>query len=505
MLAQRGTPDLHNASFKMSTEEGLAIICKSYLTCCVLTAILATPSVFAQSRNATPDWVPMPSQFNLNAVPDPLQPNQLIQTLTLHADRPGDALGLTGKRSLIEVPRSQVVQNDSQISNFLIKAASGFNPPMPIAGLESQYRAYSNFMHGLVNTEPFSTAFQPKLVSNFWNLAVPANVKVKQAIFQIQWFGEGTGGHAQIRFLLDQPLAIFPQASGGTGSLAPRVIPGDLVYTLFTLRSERGRQDWGAVTGLTGAFANAYSVGSTQTLAELQTGESLIEQYELNLNDSQLNALFAYALARGTRSGHSEIYNLVLNSCITAAMQALNVADSRVNPWIFNPYILRGELSKLNLLGRQLQSLNQEFNSPRLALETPSNRANLELVKKHHSAITSPQFQSAVQLIAFVVARDKWNAAELEFTIGAFRKAQQQLSTPTPGTPPRLVSQRQLIDMWKQELAKNATFTQTEKQALNAKANRGIGSIAQGFQLILRQQPMNVQDLMTLLSGFGAR
>ncbi len=306
--------------------------------------------------------------------------------------------------------------------------------------LAGGYRVYGNFVDGLKGKNAFEP-FQPTDPSELWQLYLPMKTQVTDTIFQLEWFRTSIGGHAQIRFKLSNPLLLVSQE---TGEL--KFIEGDVVYALMALRTETGNQSWNAVTGLTGSFAASYMLATTSHMAGRQLrsdDSSVVEQYRLNFTEAQKRNLFAYALQVGPRVGERDIYNLIYNSCINAALRAIRTIDSRVDAWEFNPYRVLPQLQSLGLVNETMPTLNDEFLSPVRTLAEPANEATLQMVEKLRGVMATKTFEESIRTLAATVIEDRWTTAELNAVLNGLKTGTPDLTvvTKTASSVQRLKSE----------------------------------------------------------------
>lgn len=365
--------------------------------------------------------------------------------LTLFAAYPGDLIVITQKRSLLVAsPEEHLLPSEQVINLYKEELTQKMSPSQADTLLKSGFKVYKHFINGIKNKQTFEQVTASDR-AQMWQLVVPNTIQVTSSILQLEWFSAGLGGHAQVRLKLSQPLLLISEDAPHT----TQFIDGDIVYSLMALRTLNGADVWGPVTGLTGAFANTYMVASAAHMASIQTNVSngsYIEQYEMNFSAQQNQNLLNYVLTNGSRAKENEIYNLIYNSCIQAALRALRTVDSRIDASEFNPYVVVPKLRQLGLIKKQLQSNNREFNSPVQSLRNSQNSENLALVAKLRPLMNSTVFSESIRLIAAVIIEDRWTASELNQLIEAVSRINLKgLSTEQmPNEIARVISQAQL-------------------------------------------------------------
>lgn len=338
----------------------------------------------------------------------------------------------TGK----EITMATLMANDQNLPPLITTQKKSIQLVDP-ASLQSEQRAYLQtlidgrdlnkfylvdyFAHGyekMKKASDIELSLELMDKAKLWLALIPKDVVVKNIYLQTEWFKEGVGGHAQIRYQLNQDITLidralltadaktqlknlklqdFTKTDWKTRFLTNESvikIPGDITFTLMAIRYEGGPEDWGAISGLTGAFANALTFTSTDHIAVMQGRENFIEQ--LQLNNAKINGTktLHYALNYSNGTQEKEIYHLIFNSCINASLRVLASAYKDINIFKFNPYTFSEQFAKLKT-SQQPQSLNQEY-------ETATQvRYIAPKVAPYLNIIQSPQFEVFVQQFAY--------------------------------------------------------------------------------------------------------
>jgi len=251
--------------------------------------------------------------------------------------------------------------------------------------------------------------------ANYYIAVIPKNFRVVDMMLQREWFSGGPGGHAQIRFKLSTPILLFNPnfnyadkiinltSSSITweqrlaSSENVMLIPGDVVYSLMAVRYVGGPETWGITSGIGGAFANAYTLSSTDHIASMQTRENFVEQVRLKNASSVGKKILIGSLRFANRKKETEVYHLIFNSCITTVMKSLSFgySFSGLDLYTFNPYNF---IEKLGLLHDDNQSnvisLNDEYRSQ---VKSPKNFA---VIQKNKNLIASAEFDTAIRRFA---------------------------------------------------------------------------------------------------------
>lgn len=369
----------------------------------------------------------MSEKMLLRQAPVPNLQNK--KDLVLYADRPSDILIAGHKKSLIVInEQDQILSHDEILNSYSALLGRKHSASLLANLLKQGYKVYGNFIDGIKGKRAFDKV-EIQDQAEMWQMVLLNSAQVEQSILHMEWFSTGIGGHAQIRFKLDTPILLVSQ----DGSRRTKWIAGDIVYTLMALRTANGNSEWGVSTGLTGAFANSYSVASAAHMAAVQTNSdngSFIDQYLLNLSPMQNQSLLKNILQVGTVALEKEVYNLIYNSCIQAALRALKAVDARVDEWQFNPYMVLSDLQKLKLIGPKLQSVNEEFNSPVKSLQNEQNAKNIALVKQMLPSMSQAVFAESLRTLAFVIIEDRWNSAELNAVMAVAMQIDLKQATP---------------------------------------------------------------------------
>ncbi|MFN8943721.1 MAG: hypothetical protein ACK5WZ_03760, partial [Pseudobdellovibrionaceae bacterium] len=384
----------------------------------------------------------------------PTPPSGVLRNLEIFSDKPGDLIIRNHKRSLQKVDLAELGVNQDQLKAYYQRSMSGLLSAAQIEDLSREgFDLYKNFIHGILGRNAYE-ALETRDHGQFWVMVMPRQARIDSALLQLEMFGNGIGGHTQLRFKLNTPLLLIPQEKMNQfpghlsenksakviqridgqnirsvlGSLSvsenqDHIIPGDVVYTLMALRTDKGHETWGPLTGLTGSFANSFSLASTAHMASVQANHSFIQQFELKLTSTQKQNLLNYVLTYSNQEKERQIYNVIYNSCIQATMRALDFADRRVDEWEFSPYSVVSHLASLGLIipAQELDSVNAEFDAPMKTLETEENKASLDFLRKNMGLIQSAVFKDSLKVLALVIIEDRWTYNELNLVFDAIK------------------------------------------------------------------------------------
>ncbi|MGZ3726553.1 MAG: lipoprotein N-acyltransferase Lnb domain-containing protein [Pseudobdellovibrio sp.] len=413
----------------------------------------------------------MSDKMLLSQAPVPNLQNR--KDLMLYADKPSDILISGQKKSLTVVaPQDQLLTNDQILKLYSTQLGSS-------ADLTQGFKVYGNFIDGIKGKKAFDKV-ELTDQADMWQMVLLNSEQVQESILHLEWFNSGIGGHAQIRFKLSQPILLISQDDPSQ----TKWISGDIVYTLMALRTVNGNPDWGVATGLTGAFANSYSMATAAHMAAIQTNldnGSYVEQYQLKLSPMQNQSLLSNVLLVGSQAQEKEVYNLIYNSCIQAAMRALKSVDSRVDEWEFNPYMVLSDLQALGLIEKQLPSVNQEFNSPVQSLQNAQNAKNLAIVGKLRPAMGKAVFSESLRTLADVIIEDRWSSVDLNSVIA-------------------VVSQIDLSQASVEQIQGALMKAQSEGK-LPAKTLPSAQKLAAALAQVLQRNQMDLQDLMKFFAA----
>lgn len=440
-------------------------------------------SVQAQALNQT---LKMSPQMILKNAPVPSLDKP--QTLVIKADKPNDTLITEQKKSLVRLQTSEVLISQEQIQN-LYRAELGkqLTPAEVEKQISSGYVVYANFMDGIQGRAMYDKV-ELHDRANLYQIVVLNSNQVQKTILQMEWFNSGIGGHAQLRFKTTQPFLLISQDDPSR----TRFIKGDVVYGLMAIRTEHGNTTWGAVTALTGSFANSYSLSTPEHMASIQLNVdngSFMQQYEMKLSAQQSQNLFSNVLQTGSRAREREIYNLVFNNCVQAAMRALKTVDSRVDAWEFNPYEVVPQLKKLDLIAEPMITANAEFKAPVQTLKSPANAQNLALAAKLQPVMDQPAFEQSLRVLAATLIQDGWTADELNTVFDVAQKAYAKASA--SAAP---VDYNQLLAQVQTALEAQAS------QPLIKKTEGSIQHAVQGLVQVLVQNKITIEQLMQFLT-----
>ncbi len=439
-----------------------------------LFSVLISISAFAQESR-------MSDKMLLPQAPVPNMQNK--KDLMLYADRPSDILIVDQKKSLRAVStQEQLLPNSEIIKAFRSQLGRQLDEEEAALTLNQGFRVYANFIDGIKNKKAFDKV-ELTDQAEMWQMVMLNATQVEQSILHLEWFSSGIGGHAQLRFKLDKPLLLISQDE----PRRVKWIEGDIVYTLQVIRTVGGGSGWGIVTGLTGALANAYIVASSAHMASIQTNlnnGSYIEQYQLKLSQEQNQELLANVLQVGSEAQEKEVYNLIYNSCIQAVMRALKAVDARVDAWEFNPYQVLDSLKKVDIIEKQLASVNEEFKSPVQSLMNSQNAKSLYMVNKIRASMSSAAFSESLRTMADVIIEDRWSSAELSALIEVV--AQLDLKTASLGDIQAAIAKAQF------------------ENKLPAKTTPSIQKLIMELAKVLQRNQLELKDLMAIFATIRA-
>jgi hypothetical protein len=444
----------------------------------------------------------------------PIPPHGMPHNLVLLSDRPGDPLIKVQKRSLKKIDLIGSGIDENLVAQYFRYQMSRTMSDTEIDNLASGgFEVFSNFMHGMREKDAYDQ-IKTHDPTQFWILIWPKNMRVSSSLLQTEMFGTGIGGHAQLRLKLDAPLLLIPQeyenrlsevlAQNESSHVISRIdgsnikeilraenvssgrtviIPGDIVYTLMALRTQSGRDSWGPLTGLTGTFANSYSVGSAAYIASIQGNHNFISQYNLEFSAEQNQKLLEYVLSYPLQEGERQIYNLIYNSCIQTVMRALNHVDQRVDAWEFSPYSVVPSLQLLGIIdpNKIVISANEEFGAPVQQLETQENKKSLELVRANSSLIQSSLFKDGLRALAYVIIEDRWTYGELDSVFSTLKKQNHLLSLPIA----------QMVSLVK------------DNKALSQKSIASIEKLTATMIQVLQKNKLEIELLLAIMNNLN--
>lgn len=287
---------------------------------------------------------------------------------------------------------------------------------------------FANGIDGFKEDAIYKRSMKETDQTNFWYAVIPRDVVVEQILAQREWFVEGVGTHGQLRFKLDSPILLIPQDKAVNSRIGivdmtksnwkkrfsvdqntAHLIPGDMVYSMMALRYTGGPADWSFLTGIGGAFANAYTLSSIAHNVTYLAGENFVEQHAL-INPKTLGTITLKSVfARANKFGERNIYHLIFNSCITemnaalyAEGKAYPIQQIGAQPSNFNSYSFIESLAPL-YQNKEIKSLNSEFDSPVLQKFVSPN------LEKSMDYIQQPAFDTFVQEITYKLSPLTYN------------------------------------------------------------------------------------------------
>ena len=368
-----------------------------------------------------------------------------------------DEWGTGHKRSIVLLDRSGV----DSLSNKELRQAIYATVGVKGSGIST--KKWKLFRETVKNRTKFSaTGFENfHIIGNFVHhidasaeqsffvAIVPKTATVSNLLLQMEWFGDGAGGHSQIRFILDQNFIAIPQVAD---QYSPFVISnkdgkGDFVYSLQALRVNGGITKWSPIEGLMGEYANALQFFSTPSKAKRQIFDSYVAQYEItSLTPKQKQSILEAALVRSNTLEDSTIYNTVFNSCITHALYALRGLPSAgkpgqyygmsgVDPAWFNPYTVvqrvKGTGAVLEQGVKFPESTNKEFLSSFTSPEgkTVLSYADIQATESYKTLkpltstiLSLDSTEDLIRAIAFDLIQSQLTLAEVEEAIASIQK-----------------------------------------------------------------------------------
>lgn len=373
---------------------------------------------------------------------------------TPHTNPPDSTLILDSKRSIFILDSYDLETLEPGLINKIKEVVSGNAPEIEVKNgkyeLEDFY-IMANFVHHM----------SPADNQDFFIAIVPKDIEVERIIFQLEWFGDGAGGHTQVRMIMDRPIVLIPQKADVYTAMTLQNNQGkaDIVYSLQAARVQGGNPEWNPIEGIMGEYANALQFFSVEAKAKKQIFTSVIEQFELtNLDKAQKRAIFDAARINSDSMEETKIYNTILNSCVSHAILALRGNENgqtgqylgikNIDTRIFNPYTVINQLRETiinDFSGDRLavdpmeQTLNQEFSefsaygtikTEEARKQTEAYRALAPIEKSLFAdALIAAQIEDVIRKIAiFIVDNNITYDEVLLFVEGAKKVANGELS-----------------------------------------------------------------------------
>ena len=294
------------------------------------------------------------------------QNREELTLTTRHTQVPNSNLILDQKRSIKLLDSYDIEELDVSLRDLILKELKSSG------GMDDNF-VMANFVHHM----------SPADNQDFFIAIIPKDISVERVIFQVEWFGNGTGGHNQVRMVLDQPITLIPQKADVYTSMILQNENGkaDIVYSLLAAPVLGGEKGWGPLSGIMGEFSNALQFFSVEAMAKRQIYVSVIDQHELtNLSALQKRAILDAAMITSDQLEETTIYNTILNSCVTHSMIALrgskdsttgeHLGIKNINTQIFNPYTVIAQLKETPLdasgnkkleVKKIIRTMNEEF------------------------------------------------------------------------------------------------------------------------------------------------
>lgn len=349
-------------------------------------------------------------------------PRSLVKLTTPHTSFTDSLLNLEKTRSLVRISSKDLSELDSgtkgssqkdailsAIRKLKSKKASRKKAKF------SDFWVLGNFVHTLTEDS------QP----SFFIVVIPIDIKVEKLIFQTEWFGNGLGGHAQLRMVLSESIYAIPQSADQYSAIEVANSDGkaDLIYSLQAAR--RGdKSEWSVFEGLMGEYGNALQLFSTRAKAKNQIFDSVVTQHEIvGLKTIPKKKVFLQALKNSTKLSETTIYNTVFNSCITHAVLTLKPAFKNLDTLIFNPYTMLKNLNDAGAKFNQLPNLNTEFanyaryakdgQSIKTEAQRRSEKGYIQLQPFENNLLQSDEFEEFIRKLAIFIIDEKIQYSEV--------------------------------------------------------------------------------------------
>ena len=234
------------------------------------------------------------------------------------------------ENALAPAPRGEPASPPDPNDPFAVDA---FMPKGPYSGMRID-TSVGRSVHILSPEEAAPYAPQPgeMLVANvyhdgkFWIARVPAD-SVQDVIYQREHCGKLgpiDGDHAQVRFVMKpgKEVTLVPQTRGDTSD---PIQESDFVFTCEG--SGVPGTDWDLGHAALDHFVICYRLLPTSDKRQAMTENGKlhpVDQWSLNLSDSDKQRVFASAMQEGTNAGLGNMYNTLTRNCTTEAVAALD-------------------------------------------------------------------------------------------------------------------------------------------------------------------------------------
>jgi len=150
------------------------------------------------------------------------------------------------------------------------------------------------------------------LNDEFYVAKIPVN-KIKETIFQIEWFGVWPSNHFQIRFVFDEDVVLTPQDTSSDSSVA---YERDFVWTVMGMGPVN--QIYGLEQALNGDVINSFVFAAMSDYvnhAVIKQGH-VVEQYAVKLSKPESSRLLEALLQKGNSDAYQIVYNFGERSCV---------------------------------------------------------------------------------------------------------------------------------------------------------------------------------------------
>lgn len=295
------------------------------------------------------------------------QLSKKITLRALHGDHQEQRLKLDKNRSIVLIDQKATTRNNSindlapSLKKSVLNVVNGKSQVLAQRGIQYSKKGMENFY-------VFGNFRASRKIGDRaeWFIAIiPKSVQVEELFLDLAWLGSGAGANCQIRFTLNKPIVVIPQADE---TYVPQILEngygkGDLVFHTQATSIEKGKEKWSPMVGLSGAFGSALMLEDTRTLALEQIKSSVVKEYRLNnLNATEKKKILLMALQLSNAKQEMGIYHSVFAGATNASMRVLKAGIPAIDTTWFNPYTILQKVGRAHGRGMDYNgSLNDQF------------------------------------------------------------------------------------------------------------------------------------------------
>ena len=190
--------------------------------------------------------------------------------------------------------------------------------------------------------------------------------KIKEIIYQVDWFGIWPQGHGQLCFVFNEDIDLIPQLTDTDQTKISKV--KKLVFSIHGTTIPNKQMNF--QTAMNSEITTIYMLGSLSDDIDFAVAQKkhTIEQHLLNVTFNEKPIIFRNLMTHSNNIGYSRIFNLTDNNCVSELFKVLdnsfNQMHTKINELMktdisrFMPSEVANYFRKLGIYSIRLPDIN---------------------------------------------------------------------------------------------------------------------------------------------------